>query len=278
MKQRITTAVIALTILFIVTRFFETPVLNIVIGLLSALAIFELLNNTGYITDKFILSVCVVFSFFFPMLHFEWLNAHIIFVGTVFLVLLGFSYVIGHEKLTLPNICTAFLVSLVVPVVFSVSIVIRDNFFPDGLFYYMLVLGGGWLADSGAYFVGVFFGRHKLAPKISPQKTIEGAVGGIVTTVIGYLLVGLVYYLYCRSIGDTIEISYLVLAISAPVCAVAGIMGDLFASVIKRQTGIKDYGNIFPGHGGVMDRFDSVLFVSPILYVIISLFPIITRG
>lgn len=278
MKQRIITAVISLIILLIAISFFETPAFNIIIALISALAVFELLHSTKYITNRFVLCLCILFSFIYPLLHFKAFDTHILLVGMLFLVTLGFSYLIWHETLMLPTICAAFLVSLIIPVVFSVSIIIRDRFYPDGLFFYLLALSGGWLTDSGAYFVGVFFGKHKMAPKISPHKTIEGAIGGIITTILGYLLIGLLYSLYLHSVGDRVTIAYPVLAVSALICGLAAILGDLFASIIKRQTGIKDYGNIFPGHGGVMDRFDSVLFVSPIIYAIISFFPIITRG
>lgn len=278
MKQRIITAIVALGILCVIIGFFETPAFNFAIGVLSAVAVYELLHSTGYVENRFVLSVCIIFAFIFPALHFKVLNRHIILVSMLFLVVLGFCFLVGHDTISLQAICTGFLVSLVVPVVFSVSIVIRDRFYPDGLFFYLLALAGGWLTDSGAYFIGVFFGKHKLAPNISPKKTIEGAVGGLVTTVIGYLLLGFGYSLYRGASGDSITVAYPVLAAGGLICAIAAILGDLFASVIKRQTGIKDYGHIFPGHGGVMDRFDSVLFVSPVIYAIISFFPIIARG
>ncbi len=277
MRQRLTTAAIALILLFVAMLFFETPMFNLLIGIISALAVYEMLYQTQYVTSKLMVTVSVVFALIFPMLHLTLFKRFMIATAVAYLMILGIVYLARHEKYMLPQICTAFMVSLLVPVVFSVSIVIRDKFYPDGIFYYILALGGGWLADSGAYFVGSFFGKHKLAPKISPKKTVEGAVGGIITTVLGYLLIGYVYTLIRQYLGDALQISYLMLALSAPVCAIAGILGDLFASVIKRQTGIKDYGNILPGHGGIMDRFDSVLFVSPLLYLIITFYPIVIR-
>ncbi len=277
MRQRLTTAAIALILLFVAMLFFETPMFNLLIGIISALAVYEMLYQTQYVTSKLMMTVSAVFALIFPLLHLQPLKHFMIAVAAAFLMILGIVYLARHEKYMLPQICTAFMVSLLIPVVFSVSIVIRDKFYPDGIFYYILVLGGGWLADSGAYFVGSFFGKHKLAPKISPKKTVEGAVGGIITTVLGYLLIGYAYTLIRQYMGDALQVSYLMLALSAPVCAVAGILGDLFASVIKRQTGIKDYGNILPGHGGIMDRFDSVLFVSPLLYLIITFYPIVIR-
>ena len=277
MKQRLTTAAIALIVLFVAMLFFETPVFNLFIGIVSALAVYELLYQTQYVTSKLVLVVSVAFALFFPMLYLKPFKHYLIAMAAFYLVFLGAMFLMRHEKYMLPSICTAFLVTLLVPVVFSVSIILRDRLYPDGIFYYVLALGGGWFADSGGYFIGSLFGKHKMAPKISPKKTVEGAVGGIVATILGYLLIGLLYTLYRSCMGEAIHVSYLMLAFAAPVCAVAGILGDLFASVIKRQTGIKDYGNILPGHGGIMDRFDSVLFVSPVLYVFISFASFVTR-
>jgi phosphatidate cytidylyltransferase len=109
----------------------------------------------------------------------------------------------------------------------------------------------------GAYFVGVSLGKTKLCPEISPKKTVEGALGGIISSVIVSLVITL-----CFSKFDKI---LPVMLLTIPLCVV-GIAGDLFASIIKRKVGIKDYGNLIPGHGGILDRVDSVLFISPLVY------------
>lgn len=119
-------------------------------------------------------------------------------------------------------------------------------------------------SDTGAYFIGSAIGRHKLTPELSPKKSVEGALGGIVTTAV----LSAVYAFVCFKIYS-LDIKYIpVLAAAGAVGSVFGQFGDLAASAIKRYTGIKDYGNIMPGHGGVLDRFDSVLFTLPLVYIV----------
>ena len=129
-------------------------------------------------------------------------------------------------------------------------------------------LCGAWIADTGAYFSGVALGKHKLCPEISPKKTIEGFIGGILTT-------GIVYAVAFGVRFGFIVQNVLIAFILGIVCAVIGTLGDLSASMVKRQIGFKDYGNIMPGHGGLMDRFDSVLFVLPTFYAFIAVIGII---
>ena len=118
------------------------------------------------------------------------------------------------------------------------------------------------VCDMGAYFIGVKFGKHKLCPHVSPKKTIEGAIGGIVSSLV-------VTTILCLCFHKTI---WVMLLLTIPFCAL-GMIGDLFASVIKRVVGIKDYGKLSPGHGGIMDRFDSVLAVATVLLILCLAFP-----
>lgn len=278
MKQRVISAFVALIVLAVCLCFFETPVIYFIVGAISALAVFELLYSTGYIKNKVVLSLFLTYTFAFPFLHVETVKPYMLLIGVLYITFIGLIFLIMHDKIPFTNMCTAFILSLIVPASLSVLIVIRGRFAPDGIFCCLLVLGGGWLSDVGAYFGGTFFGKHKLAPKISPKKTVEGALFGILTTVLGFLLMGFIYtQVRLLIFNDVIYVSYTVLACSAVICSVIGMVGDLFASAIKRQTGIKDYGNIMPGHGGVMDRFDSVLFVAPVLYFIMSVFLIVQR-
>ena len=122
--------------------------------------------------------------------------------------------------------------------------------------------------DSGAYFAGRAFGKRKLCPVISPHKTVEGAVGGVISTVICMVLYGLVLQL-----AFDYKINYLLCIVYGVLGAVASILGDLTFSVIKRQTGIKDYGNLLPGHGGILDRFDSTSIVAPLVELLVFLIP-----
>jgi phosphatidate cytidylyltransferase len=135
-----------------------------------------------------------------------------------------------------------------------------------GVNYVVLCLAGAWLGDSGAYFIGSKFGKTKLCPNISPKKTVEGAIGGVITVALVFVVYSLCYKAFMAHFMDIdFNVHYITIAIIGLVCGVLGIIGDLSASIIKRETGIKDFGKIMPGHGGFMDRFDSVLFVAPFM-------------
>ena len=125
----------------------------------------------------------------------------------------------------------------------------------------MLLVNFASVCDTGAYFVGSFLGKHKLCPNISPKKTVEGSIGGIAASLIVSPILAACY----GSHGNLA----VTLAMTVLLCIV-GMMGDLFASVIKRRAGIKDYGNLIPGHGGILDRFDSMLLIAPILYMLMK--------
>ena len=130
---------------------------------------------------------------------------------------------------------------------------------------YLLIFIAAWSTDTFALFAGKFFGRRKLCEHISPKKTVAGAVGGVIGCVAAFAVYALaVDMLY------GIRENYLLLALLAVCGSAVSMLGDLAASVIKRAFGVKDYGNIFPGHGGVLDRFDSMLFVAPFVYVYVS--------
>jgi len=127
----------------------------------------------------------------------------------------------------------------------------------NGIYYLLLLLNFSSVCDMGAYFVGVTLGKHKLCPNLSPKKTVEGAIGGIVSSLV-------VTAILCLCFHKTM---WIMLLLTIPFC-ILGMIGDLFASAIKRAVGIKDYGNLIPGHGGVMDRLDSIIMIAPLMYAI----------
>ena len=143
-----------------------------------------------------------------------------------------------------------------------------DAYGYDAGFLVLLCAGIAWGGDIMAYFSGYLFGKHKMAPKLSPKKTIEGAIGGVIGSVVIALgmtyLYGLTAFSANSVVADVSE-QWIILVAFAAMGSFVGIIGDLFASAVKRQQGIKDYGNIMPGHGGVLDRFDSFLFVAVII-------------
>ena len=143
------------------------------------------------------------------------------------------------------------------------------RYIENGVYCFGLVFLAAWTCDTFAYFTGYLFGKHKLIEEISPKKTVEGAIGGIIFTVAAFLLYGLIVDLAWAEIS----VNYIVLGVSGLLLSVISQIGDLIASLIKREHNIKDFGTIFPGHGGVMDRFDSILPVSASLFIICFFFP-----
>ena len=133
---------------------------------------------------------------------------------------------------------------------------------PRGIYYLLLAVNFSSICDTGAYFTGVAFGKHKLCEHVSPKKTVEGAIGGIVASLIGAVILSLSF-----KTGTNI---FVLLGITVVMCIV-GMLGDLFASIIKRSVGVKDYSNLIPGHGGILDRVDSMLFIAPALLSVILL-------
>ncbi len=136
----------------------------------------------------------------------------------------------------------------------------------------LLPLVSAFTSDASALFAGMAFGRHKLAPELSPKKTVEGAVGGLLGAIACTVLYG-----YIMQTGFGLAVSYPRLAVYGALGSLISQLGDLFFSYIKRQYGIKDYGNIFPGHGGVLDRFDSVVFCAPLTELLIRILPALGR-
>ena len=180
------------------------------------------------------------------------------------LILWMVVYALTFPKYEINNIAITFLGVIYIPIMFSFIYQIRMSEF--GLYFVGLIFIGAWGCDTFAYCVGKLFGKHKLAPVLSPKKSIEGAIGGI----IGAAVLGLGY-------GCLIE-NQVILAIDVPlyclsVCSVVGVVsqiGDLAASAIKRNYDVKDYGTLIPGHGGIMDRFDSILFTAPVIYMFLQ--------
>lgn len=189
-----------------------------------------------------------------------------------FILYLCVIAVLRYNKIPIENIFyTFFGISLITlsMALFNIR-VCAANWHPT--FWAVLIFGVPWIADSAAYFVGSAMGKRKLCPEISPKKTVEGAVGGVIFAAFIPLLFGWVFKL---AYGN-LEVNWLILPVIGLVNAVISIFGDLLFSVIKRKCGIKDYGSIMPGHGGLLDRFDSVILCVPFVYFISKYVPIIT--
>lgn len=264
MKQRILSAIVGIGILLLVLFLYDTPVLITAVTITSILAVYELLESTHFLNDRKEVYLCMFFAGLGVILlrnhTYGYLLALVVFLGILVAHMLRTDL-----QFTFQQLATCMFVVAVIPLSFS------SIFRMEGRIYLILVCICAWVTDTGAYFCGRAFGRKKLAPKISPNKTIEGAIGGLLT---GMLLFPAVCWLYSRCPGISAEVSYVHAVLISLLCGMIGEIGDLFASAIKRGAGIKDFGTIMPGHGGIMDRFDSFLFVAPTLYLLISFFPI----
>ena len=203
---------------------------------------------------------------FFYSANFAEVNHMILFAFVLLAAFVIFvTWLKKHKEIRYEQVFFVLAVMILVPQAMTTMLRIERFDSKSGLFLLIMGLCGAWIADTGAYFTGVAIGKHKLCPEISPKKTIEGLAGGILTTAVVYTAAFSVYY------GFTARRAVIAFVTGA-VCAVIGTVGDLSASMVKRQIGFKDYGKIMPGHGGLMDRFDSVLFVLPTYYVFIALF------
>ena len=169
------------------------------------------------------------------------------------MILILFVYVFGYPKYRAEQVMAAFFGVIYVAVMLSFIYLTRS--LPDGKFLVWLIFLCSWGCDTCAYCVGMLIGKHKMAPVLSPKKSIEGAVGGVV----GAALLGVIYAAATQ--GKMAEY-----ALICAVGALISMVGDLAASAIKRNQNIKDYGKLIPGHGGILDRFDSVIITAPVIY------------
>ena len=282
MLTRIISGAVGVVILAAVLFFHDTIVLPIAVAAMISIMLYELLRAVKL--HKCIPVLCAVelCGILVPFLSTVGSRSTFrifdidLFTGKdvpfcCFLITLIAGFVIfltwlrNHKTIRYEQIFFALAVMILVPQAMSSIVRIDRGNGSDGLFLLIMGLCGAWIADTGAYFTGVAFGKHKLCPEISPKKTIEGFIGGITTT-------GIVYAAAFSVYSGQFEIGNALLTFAlGAVCAVIGTIGDLPASMVKRQIGFKDYGKIMPGHGGLMDRFDSVLFVLPTFYAFTTL-------
>ena len=269
MKTRILSAAILVPILFLVVLVLPEIVAALLLGLLLAIGAYELLYRTRLVQHPRLVLYSAVMAFAITMWSYSGaVHAYFVILLILFWVALLAELMMDHVKVRIEMLGLCFMAGLVVP--YMLSSLIRILNMSTGRYVILIPFLAAYLDDAGAYFVGLKFGRHKLAPVISPNKTIEGALGGIATAMAGLLI----YTLILHVLG--LKVNYLLALLYGLCGSLAGIFGDLCFSVIKRQTGIKDYGNLIPGHGGVLDRFDSVVMVAPLMEALLLLLPLAT--
>lgn len=276
MLTRILAACVGLPLLLAVVLFLPPVATAILFALACGVAAYEMLWRTGILKHRRILVYTVVAAMANVM--WSWLRAckHRLGADAVAVRAAGpivyFCALFASCSRLIRSCCFAAVCvrcSAASFYPFLIGALVRLRGMDGGKFYILVAFLLSMVADSGAYFVGRACGKHKLAPIVSPKKTVEGAVGGVVCNIVFLCL----YTLLLNKCFGFTQVNYFYAAIYGVLGAVASIVGDLTLSVVKRQVGIKDYGNLIPGHGGILDRFDSTMLVAPLTELLILLIP-----
>lgn len=263
MVTRLITAAIGVAIALIVLFLHNTVVLPIAAGIISVLALYELLRANNLLRYHLSSIAALAYAFLLPCVQVGILARYRSMMVIVAVCCVLFDYVRHQKKMADKTFFTFLAGMFLIPPAMAAAVTLNEAHENHGVAYLVLALGGAWLADTGAYFVGSAFGKAKLCPAISPKKTILGFAGGIITNVIFFIVFSAIYCSVMTKKGIPMGINWFATVLVSMVCAILGTLGDLAASTLKRQLGMKDYGDIMPGHGGVLDRFDSVLLVLP---------------
>ncbi len=237
--------------------------------LLSLLGMYELYRSTGFHKSLLGAAGYVTAVLLYATVYVTLEFGKVVTVGTMGVMVLALTlmmtvYVLRYPKYEAKQVTMAFFGLFYVA--FALFNILALRSVTGGAYLVWLVYIGAWGSDTFAYVVGMLVGKHRLPSELSPKKTVEGCVGGVV----GAMLIGLLFFhVFGKEVGMS-ELGRWRFVLFASLAAVLSQIGDLAASAIKRNMGIKDYGSLIPGHGGVLDRFDSVIFVAPILYYVLN--------
>lgn len=267
MLSRILVAVVGLPLLVVILLYCPPICMTVVAGLLSAIAAYELTGTTGFLQHRALLVPTCALAALVPLWFYLGCSIYAAMCGGLLFLIIVFSVAFAsHETVTLGQIGGAVFAGAVIPGMLSAMLLLADM--DHYRFYVLLPFLSAFCSDGAALFVGMQLGKHKLAPVLSPHKTVEGAIGGLIGSVAACLAYGGLI------LAGTEMIPHLgVLAVYGLLGSAISQFGDLAFSYIKREFGLKDYGRLFLAHGGVLDRFDSVIFCAPLTAVMAQLFP-----
>ena len=271
MKTRVISGVVAALLGALVVWQYYTPIFDIAAFAIYVIAVFEIYRTFKEGISKV---AAVLLAVVGALIIFDrYYETNLIAIAVGFTVAAVFIVVFDFENIKFTSIASSLIFAAYV--LFGIYNLVRlkrimpmEQYGCDAVFLVILCAGIAWGGDIMAYFSGYLFGKHKMAPKLSPKKTIEGAIGGVLGSVV--IALGMTYAyskmpFSANTVVGNISENYILLILFAALGSFVGMIGDLFASAVKRQQGIKDYGNIMPGHGGVLDRFDSFLLVAVII-------------
>lgn len=263
MVTRLITAAIGIAIALIVLFLHNTIILPIAACIISVMALYEYLRVNNLLRYHLSSTAALAYALLLPIIQIGSVARYrsMMIVAAICAVL--YDYVRHQKRMTEKTFFSIIAGMFLIPPALAAAVTLNNSHEIHGVAYLVLALSGAWIADSGAYFIGSLFGKTKLCPAISPKKTIIGFIGGICANVLFFVIFSGIYCSMMRGRDITMGVNWFAAIIIGAVCAVLGTLGDLAASTLKRQLGIKDYGDIMPGHGGILDRFDSVLLVLP---------------
>ena len=255
---------IVLVVLLMITGLLGGPVLYAGVLIIALIAVYEMLGVMQLkdsLIAKFAYVGTVLYYFMIYNTGAEYLDVFII----AYLMVILAVYVFTYPKYKTEQVLHTFFAVIYAAVLMSFIYLVRSG--DDGIFLIWLIFLSSWGCDTCAYLTGVTCGKHKMAPVLSPKKSVEGGIGGV----IGAALLGALYgFLVRNQVG--FDHPALVCVVVCGVGGLISMVGDLAASAVKRNYGIKDYGKLIPEHGGILDRFDSVLFTAPVIYYLTTLF------
>lgn len=249
------------------------PLIGIIVGIASAIMVVEYLSGKKLLSCTPLMLVCALYALLMPISVSVGVLAYLF----TYLFLLGGFIVslVNYRNLHFSNLAYAMFGTMLITFGMSaVPLACATNGYSVS-YYFVLIFLLPWMADGGGFFIGSFFGRHKLCPNISPKKTVEGVLGGVVFCVASALLMGVVFQLLVFRGDEALRVNFPALVILAILDSVISIVGDLSFSLIKRYLKIKDYGSIFPGHGGMLDRCDSIIFTAPLVVLMGQFMPLL---
>lgn len=278
MVKRLITAAVGIPIGIFILYLNNAHILAGVTALLSVVAVHEILTASKYSEHKAVTVISIVFSFVLPLVFcYDEMKSNFVIIGFVYLIAMFCAMLCNHKNVKFEEFALICFVTVCVPLGISTLSFFMFRYSEHGIFFIVYTLACTWISDGGAYFVGTFLGKHKLCPNISPKKTWEGFWGGVFFAGLFGMLLGFGYegWDVIFTGQHHFSVNIIALTIIGLLSSPIGVLGDLSASLLKRQYGIKDFGNLLPGHGGIMDRFDSVIFVAPFIYLAFQIiFPI----
>jgi len=267
MLVRIITGAVSLLIFIPVLFFSHTIIFDIAIAFASVMGTFELLKCVGIIKKYAISIPSLIVACLSPLIFRYVPNEAVMLIVIAYLFYLLYAAVFARKENSTNDIALCFFSTFFVTISFT-SIIITRELEHGGILYLMIFIGA-WSTDTFAYFTGRLFGKRKFIPDVSPNKTVAGSVGGVIFCALAFVIYG---FIIARLNRYTAEPNYIILALAGLVTSIIAQLGDLSMSAIKRNYGVKDYGSIFPGHGGILDRFDSVMAVAPAIMIIGAIF------